>query len=166
LISHCEPYQLLIFPSRLPEIRRNVANLLNSVNKELDTLPIPNHYDPRREIITVLRDFVRKVSKHIGGYPPPSFSASKMEKDNLIHQLNGAYDKFRLSIHETAPRFRPWMSDQHPSRPTLTDDKIDQMVKSASCDDAPNGSGMLLYLDEVLELAKRYVFGVTLVEAS
>ena len=127
------------------------------MRKELRELPLPTHADPRREIVTLIRDFARKVSKHVVGYPPPSFSSGKLHQDGLIHQLNGAYDKFRLSIHQTAPRFRPWMSSRHSSPPTPKTMTINQMITSAANDDAVGGSGMILYLDEVMDLAKRFV---------
>jgi len=34
---------------------------------------------------------------------------------------------------------------------------INQMITSAANDDAVGGSGMILYLDEVMDLAKRFV---------
>ena len=146
-----------VWTSRLPEIKLNVNNLLSSVRNELKGLPVPTHADPRREVVTLIRDFARKVSNHVVGYPPPSFSFAKLSKDGLIHQLNGAYDIFRLSIHQTAPRFRPWMSSGHLSEPTPTSMTVNQMIELAAHDDAAGGSGMVLYLDEVMDLAKRFV---------
>lgn len=82
---------------RLPEIKLNVKNLLNSANRELLDLPVPSHSDPRGEIIALIRNFARRISKDIVGY-------------QILSQ-----------------------------------------------DDAPETSGMVLYLDEVMDLAKRSV---------
>lgn len=113
-------------------------------------MPVPNHADPRREIITVIRDFSKKVSKHIAGLPPPSVSSATRPTDGLIHQLNGAYERFRMAVHQTAPRFRPWMSSSYPQN-------VDNMCAAAGYDDPAGTGGPIFYLDEVMDLAKRYV---------
>lgn len=83
--------------------------MLSNVNKRLDNYPVPNYSDPRREIITLIRDFIKVVSSHIRGDRPVASSET-----SLIHHLNGAYGHFRLAVHRTAPQFRPWDSSYQP----------------------------------------------------
>ncbi|KAG8913276.1 hypothetical protein FRC01_004628, partial [Tulasnella sp. 417] len=54
----------------LPGIRRTVSAELRKVTLRLQELAPPEISDPRRVVITLLRDFTKKMSKHIEGIPP------------------------------------------------------------------------------------------------
>jgi hypothetical protein len=143
-----------IRPFRLPQIQSDVLRQLQVVSAELDGFPAPNLKDPRREVITLLRDFNKKVSKHIEGLPPSSsYNPRDPATWGLMHSINEAFERFRLRVHRTAPRFHPW--DSQPSPKTLASSE-ESMIATVSQDDAEGPAfGPLFYADQVLELAKR-----------
>jgi hypothetical protein len=138
----------------LPQIQLDVLRQLEVVNKELDGLPYPKFDDPRREILTLLRDFSKKISKHIEGLPPSSSNNSRdLGSLGLIHSINEASERFRREVHQTAPRFRPWSS-----KAALTDTQRYSMTATASQDNAEGAAlGPIFHVDEIMDLAKRYV---------
>ncbi|KAG8898578.1 hypothetical protein FRB99_007344 [Tulasnella sp. 403] len=152
---------------KLPEIQREVATHLLMVNDELRDMPTPNLKDPRRDVINVLRDFNKKVSKHIEGLPPssilPSPSAGVVPSvsmahptdgvapGSLIHTLHEAFERFRINVHRTAPCFRPWSSDAILGSPVES-----ELISATTEDDPPNPRGINeLYLDQVWQFAKK-----------
>ncbi|KAG8960371.1 hypothetical protein FRC03_006610 [Tulasnella sp. 419] len=102
--------------------------------------------DPRKETIRLLTAFARKVSKHVEGLPPRTLASPS----GLITTVNGHYEDFRLQLHRTAPRFRPWRSDTRLSR---TD--VPEMIRMAERDDAVDGNGSIIFVDQVCEYAER-----------
>ncbi|KIO31586.1 hypothetical protein M407DRAFT_19334 [Tulasnella calospora MUT 4182] len=138
----------------LPGIRRTVSAELKKVNLRLQELAPPEISDPRRVVITLLRDFTKKLSKHIEGIPPmvnPSDPTDTIAT-GLLHSLNEAYERFRVELHKTAPQFRPW------STTTRVDSQTQKrMLDSAKQDDDAVGLGMTntLHADEVMDLARR-----------
>jgi hypothetical protein len=122
------------------------------VDRELGDLPEPNFDDPRREILTLLRDFNKKISKHIEGLPPSnSYSPRNPASFGLMHSINEAFERFRLSVHQTAPRFRPWSS-----KAVLPKSQMKTMTQTASQDDAEGAAfGPIFHVDEIMDLAKR-----------
>ncbi|KIO31584.1 hypothetical protein M407DRAFT_67645 [Tulasnella calospora MUT 4182] len=138
----------------LPGIRTKVNGELDKVNGRLKVLAPPEIADPRRVVITLLRDFTKKLSKHIEGLPPvinPS-DPTDTTATGLIHNLNEAYDRFREKVHETAPQFRPWSTTANVDPQTQQ-----RMLDSAKQDDDAVGLGKTnsLHVDEVMDLAKR-----------
>ncbi|KAG9043509.1 hypothetical protein FS837_009469 [Tulasnella sp. UAMH 9824] len=138
----------------LPGIRKKVNVELDKVSQRLNALAPPQIADPRRVVITLLRDFTKKLSKHIEGLPPvinPS-DPTDTTSTGLLHSLNEAYDRFRERVHETAPQFKPWSST------ASVDSQTEQrMLDSAKQDDDAVGLGTTnsLHVDEVMDLAKR-----------
>ncbi|KAG8921682.1 hypothetical protein FRC03_012789 [Tulasnella sp. 419] len=131
---------------QLPEIRAKIESLLRQTNEELGNIPERDLKDPRKETIRLLTAFSRKVSKHIEGLPPGSLAAPS----GLITTVNKHYEDFQLQVHQTSPRFRPWRSDARLSHA----DEID-MIRVAEGDDAEDGSGLIIYVDQVCEYAER-----------
>lgn len=154
---------LMRLSSRLPEIQTDITRLLWQVDRKLDDLPIPNYSDPRRDIITLIRDFTKIVSKHIDGDNLVSTSSSNL---SLIHRINLAYDRFRLAVHCTAPQFRPWTTSylssnskshslEQPSS-TPSSSPLQSMINAADLGNPSGVNGPVWYLDEVMDLAKRF----------
>ncbi|KAG8894787.1 hypothetical protein FRB99_001000, partial [Tulasnella sp. 403] len=159
---------------KLPEIQREVAMHLLTVNDELRDMPTPNLKDPRRDVINVLRDFNKKVSKHIEGLPPsivptsPSTGKAPPVKappvstgpptdgvvsGSLVYTLHEAFERFRTNVHRTAPCFRPWSSDA-----ILKSSVESELISAATEDDPPNPKGINeLYLDQVWQFSKKRV---------
>ncbi|KAG8913277.1 hypothetical protein FRC01_004629 [Tulasnella sp. 417] len=138
----------------LPGIRKKVNAELDKATQRLKVLAPPQIADPRRVVITLLRDFTKKLSKHIEGLPPvinPS-DPTDTTSTGLLHSLNEAYDRFREKVHETAPQFRPWSSTANVDSQTKR-----RMLDNARLDDDAVGLGTTnsLHVDEVMDLAKR-----------
>lgn len=139
---------------RLPGIRKAVTAELQTIVAKLRTMVPPRFEDPRRVVITLLRDFTKIVSKHVEGLPPSVSPSDPTDTTStgLIHSLNLAFERFRERVHETAPQFRPW------SRRKSFDHSLEEdMLHSAREDDDAVGLGITnsLYVDEVMDLAKR-----------
>ncbi|KAG8919403.1 hypothetical protein FRC01_001302 [Tulasnella sp. 417] len=138
----------------LPGIRRTVAAELQSIVAKLRTMVPPRFEDPRRVVITLLRDFTKTVSKHVEGLPPSVSRSDPADtiSTGLIHSLNLAFERFRERVHETAPQFRPWSR-----RKSFNHSLEEDMLDSAREDDDAVGLGITnsLYVDEVMDLAKR-----------
>ncbi|KAG9043508.1 hypothetical protein FS837_009468 [Tulasnella sp. UAMH 9824] len=138
----------------LPGIRKKVNAELDKVDGRLKVIAPPEIADPRRIVITLLRDFTKKLSKHIEGLPPvinPS-DPTDTTSTGLLHNLNEAYDRFREKVHCTAPQFRPWSTTA-----TVDSQTQQRMLDSAKQDDDAVGLGKTntLHVDEVMDLAKR-----------
>ncbi|KAG8958379.1 hypothetical protein FRC03_009190 [Tulasnella sp. 419] len=139
---------------KLPIIQREISRLLIHVEQELRDIPAPNIKDPRREVITIIRDFRRIVSKHIQGLAPDS-PDSDPSLPGLIHSINGVYDSFRCDIHRTAPQFMPWERTYFLPTSRFYRPELDQMVRDATSDDIEGTIGQNYHIDEVMEMAKR-----------
>ncbi|KAG8948034.1 hypothetical protein FRC04_010076 [Tulasnella sp. 424] len=138
----------------LPGIRKTVNAELTKVNNRLKELAPPKIADPRRVVITLLRDFTKQLSKHIEGIPPmvnPS-DPTDTTATGLLHSLNEAYERFRVKLHKTAPQFRPWTTTAN-----VDSQKQKQMLDNAKQDDDAVGLGTTcsLHADEIMDLAKR-----------
>ncbi|KAG9043510.1 hypothetical protein FS837_009470 [Tulasnella sp. UAMH 9824] len=138
----------------LPGIRKTVNTELDKVEKRLKELAPPKIADPRRVVITLLRDFTKKLSKHIEGIPPmvnPS-DPTDTTATGLLHSLNEEYERFRVKLHKTAPQFRPWTTTAKVDSQTQK-----RMLDSAKQDDDAVGLGKTnsLHADEIMDLARR-----------
>ncbi|KAG8894909.1 hypothetical protein FRB99_000918 [Tulasnella sp. 403] len=140
---------------KLPQIQAEVAAQLRQVDDELLELAAPNLDDPRPEIVMMLREFNKEVSKHVQGLPPAMSTTDTEDPSpslhSLIYSLHEVYENFRTNVNNTAPRFRPWRSDKE-----LGEETEKEMIASAS-EDNPDGSNdmKVRYLDHVWTLAKR-----------
>ncbi|KAG8918972.1 hypothetical protein FRC01_001550 [Tulasnella sp. 417] len=138
----------------LPGIRKTVTAELDKVSQRLKELAPPKIADPRRVVITLLRDFTKNLSKHIEGIPPMVKPADPTDTTStgLLHSLNEEYDRFRVKLHKTAPQFRPWTTTANVDSQTAQ-----TMLDSAKQDDDAVGLGTTcsLHADEVMDLAKR-----------
>ncbi|KAG8984096.1 hypothetical protein FRB90_005571, partial [Tulasnella sp. 427] len=138
----------------LPGIRKTVNVELSKVNKRLSELAPPSISDPRKVVITLIRDFTKKLSKHIEGIPPMVNPADPTDTTatGLLHNLNEAYERFRVKLHKTAPQFRPWSTTSNVDSQTQK-----RLLDTAKQDDDAVGLGKTnsLHADEVMDLAKR-----------
>jgi len=138
----------------LPAIRKKVLAELDDVNTKLLELTPPHHDNPQREVITLLRDFNKKVSKHIEGIPPritKAMTAIPATASGLLHELHGAYDRFRDKVHKTTPDLRPWDSGLNPNQ-NLEKQMLDDLAKDDNAVRVTKGPQF--FVDEVMELAK------------
>ncbi|KAG9000261.1 hypothetical protein FRB94_005576 [Tulasnella sp. JGI-2019a] len=93
---------------KLPQIRVNIDKQLASIEAELADLPKPSLDDPKAEVVSLLRDFDRKLSIHVDAVTPSDLS--ECDASMLMHKSNMIYGQFKEAIAKTAPQFRPWSS--------------------------------------------------------
>jgi Dynamin central region len=90
--------QLPLQMHRLPDIQRDLSQLLEKTNRELAELPQPPSAAPMGEILRLITDFTRDVRKQGEGEPV---------RDGLLQQIRPWQEAFRLAIRKTAPCFVP-----------------------------------------------------------
>ena len=95
---------------RLPDIQRDLSQLLEKTNRELADLPQPPSSAPMGEILRLITEFTRDVRKQGEGEPG---------RDGLLQQIRPWQEAFRLAIRKTAPCFVPrWKSSVQPIEPS------------------------------------------------
>lgn len=62
-------------------------------------LPRAPSVNPQAEISSMLHDFVKDLERHLEGVP---------DEDGLLQAIRPAQERFRRSIRQTAPNFRPF----------------------------------------------------------
>ena len=132
--------------TRLPELLREVDSNLDSCRKELAQLPTRFIGDPVGEIWRLLADFKRDVNDLVTGRPDDG-------KIGLIQRTRQSRQKFRESIFQGAPRFKPYTSPvSGPESPQTLQDTAEGLEPQI------NASGTVVYIDEVIERAETSVF--------
>ncbi|KAA1470485.1 hypothetical protein DENSPDRAFT_923392 [Dentipellis sp. KUC8613] len=84
---------------RLPELRRELEQLLARTQSELDALPPPPSHEPVGELMQLVGAFARGVEKHVVGTP---------EEEGLLQALRPMQRAFFEAVRGTAPQFAPW----------------------------------------------------------
>ena len=74
-----------------------MQKLMDKTQDEVRQLPKPPSSDAQMELLHLISDFVRDVSRHLEGTP---------EETGLLQSIRHAEDKFKLAIRYTAPDFR------------------------------------------------------------
>ena len=74
-----------------------MQKLMDKTQDEVRQLPKPPSSDAQMELLHLISDFVRDVSRHLEGTP---------EETGLLQSIRPAEDKFKLAIRYTAPDFR------------------------------------------------------------
>ncbi|KAG9033665.1 hypothetical protein FRB95_014553 [Tulasnella sp. JGI-2019a] len=139
---------------QLPVIRVNIDKQLASVEAELADLLKPSLGDPKTEVVSLLRDFDRKLSIHVDAVTPSDLS--ECDTPALMHKSNMIYGQFKEAIAKTAPQFRPWSS-----KLVIEQSKLKALIAQAtSFDGGPNTKAAEntepYYLENVTELTNRY----------
>ncbi|KIO22290.1 hypothetical protein M407DRAFT_216692, partial [Tulasnella calospora MUT 4182] len=126
----------------LPTIQTQVITQLSEAKASLAKLAPLNVDQPQTEVIRLLQDFNRTLSKHVDGIPPaiPAFDSPNQDStnapdDGLMNTLNTSYDRFRHRIRETAPHFKPWSSKRQAKEgevDPMAEIKLDDDILGAS----------------------------------
>jgi len=106
-------------------------------------LPKPPSSDAFGEVLHLVGDFARDLSRHLEGTP---------EEDGLMQRIRQAQLRFRTAIRATAPRFRPYEKKfldarTLPSADFLSDEENEDEHSFGVIDTA-------IYVDEVYERAQ------------
>jgi hypothetical protein len=137
---------------RLPEIHKELQNLLRNTEDSIRKLPKPPSSDPFGEVLNLIGNFSRDLSRHLEGTP---------EKGGLLQTIRPAQLRFRRTIRATAPIFRPYKMDcTHAETPTLPKFLACEETEEEELDSEDSGDfhpGNPVYIDEVFERAQEYV---------
>ena len=112
---------------------------------ELDRLPPDVSDDPVTELMSLVRKFISRIESVIDGSVASGLC--------VVQSATDAYEQFTEDIGNKTPRFRPFSkqsagSDEFPEFPAALE--LDQL-------DTKNMTADILYLDDILQKAKRYV---------
>ncbi|KZS95232.1 hypothetical protein SISNIDRAFT_484101 [Sistotremastrum niveocremeum HHB9708] len=126
---------------KLPQIRWQVATLLERVNADLDSIPEPDIKDPMLHVMRLALKFSADAKAEIDGKPEEN------DEQRLIQSFHKVYNSFLDKVHKTAPRFRPWnRGEMGPEEEASYITRLEEDTE---------GTGRILYLDETSELIKR-----------
>ncbi|KAH9915501.1 P-loop containing nucleoside triphosphate hydrolase protein [Fomitopsis serialis] len=104
-----------LIAKRLPELQDELQSLLHKTEEALRQLPKPPSNDAFAEILHILSDFARDMSKHLEGTP---------EGHGLLQTLRPIQERFKKAIRETAPDFRPSPRPARASAASRSDDIV------------------------------------------
>ncbi|TFY83223.1 hypothetical protein EWM64_g785 [Hericium alpestre] len=90
-----------VIRDRLPDLKAEVRNLLDSTETELHTLPKPKSNDVVSDFLRLILSFSRAVKDHV----------SPLKDDGLLHKVKSEKGRFRKEVQSTALDFRPWPRD-------------------------------------------------------
>ncbi|KAI0925224.1 hypothetical protein AcW1_007088 [Taiwanofungus camphoratus] len=88
-----------LIAKRLPKLQDELQELLQKTENDIRSLPKPPSADPFAEILYMLSQFSRDLSKHLEGIP---------SKDGLLQAIKPEQQKFKKAIRDTAPVFVPY----------------------------------------------------------
>ncbi|KIK81251.1 hypothetical protein PAXRUDRAFT_832978 [Paxillus rubicundulus Ve08.2h10] len=92
-----------LIAKRLPEIQKELMNSLQETEAELRALPRAPSSDPVGEVLHVLSNFTRDLSRRLEG---------TSEEDGLLQTIRPCQETFKRAIRRTAPNFVPWENTQ------------------------------------------------------
>ncbi|TCD65552.1 hypothetical protein EIP91_002516 [Steccherinum ochraceum] len=87
-----------LISKRLPDFQDELQKLLQTTDESLRKLPKPPSSDALGEVLHIVSEFSRDLSRHLEGTP---------EKDGFLQAIRPELEKFRKAIRMSAPRFIP-----------------------------------------------------------
>ena len=129
---------------RLPEVSEELQEQLEITLNELGRLPPDVGDDPVTELLSLIRNFFRRIENIIDG--------SVASELCVVQSASDAYERFIKDIGSKTPRFRPVLKQNDRSAEfqefpaALELDQLDTNTMTAD----------ILHLDDILRMAKRY----------
>jgi len=134
---------------RLPDIHKELKAQIQNTENLIRKLPKPPPDDPFGEVLHLITNFTRDLSRHLEGTSDP---------DGLLQTIKPTQRQFQRAIRTTAPKFRPFERGPTTSAPrTLTPPEFLTNESENNKDFEANNSGNPIYVDEVLTRAQEYV---------
>ncbi|TFY58344.1 hypothetical protein EVG20_g8189 [Dentipellis fragilis] len=87
---------------RLPDLKNEVNNLLESTRLELNILPQRASGDAVGQVVKLIQSFTTEVQRQLSGLG---------DNGAILQKILSEKKRFRRAIRDTAPDFRPWKSD-------------------------------------------------------
>ena len=172
----------------MPEIQDELERSILTTRKLLGQLPRAPSSDPRSEISTLLHAFTSDLLRHVEGVPDDEHSLFGAGI-GLIQAIRPAQERFRCSIRDTAPNFKPFERGTGGKKQLPRPDflKSEEGDEGEASDDEEDGSSVtemegstnygsldlvgrkrkkptseVIYIDDVLDRAHRSVYSMIL----
>lgn len=162
--------------SRLPEFEKELDKTLEDINRRLGNLPMARYEDPCAELVDLVFEFSKVLSRDIRGAPSLRFDGSASR--TLMQNIRMAQIKLRSSVVRTAPKFCPWSKrDTPPTSPSTSLRTGVASISGFSAIGVPmtwvaepmflvndeqhpfdDRVGRVMYLDEIMEIIEQSVF--------
>lgn len=88
-----------LIAKRLPDIHKELYNILRKTQDEMRKLPKAPSTDPVGEVWNVVGQFSSQLSRRLEGTP---------DKDGILQSIRPHQQAFKRAVRATAPRFIPW----------------------------------------------------------
>ncbi|KAJ7214810.1 hypothetical protein GGX14DRAFT_562843 [Mycena pura] len=126
---------------RLPEISREITDIIHTCDRELALLPRHTEQNAQYTVTNAIGKFTTDFFAHIdpGNLPKPFTT-----EVGLIYQVNGSYDTMRDGVSEKTPRFCPTIKPESGALPGSSPAWAQLCAK-----------GEIVYLDRVMEYMKQ-----------
>jgi hypothetical protein len=128
---------------RLPEIRVELQKLYRDTARNIQLLPRPPSKNPCQDILNLISNFTRDLSKHLEGIP---------DEDGLIQAVKLQQRCFQMAIRATPPDFRPY--ERRHFIDGFVEDVYDK-EEAVRLDVTTEGKGDIIFVDDVSNRAQR-----------
>lgn len=146
-----------LIAKRLPEIHKELYNILHKTQEEMIKLPKPPSSDAVGEVWHVVSEFMRQLCRRLEGTP---------DEGGILQTVRPHQQAFKRAIRATAPQFIPWERSQDREEllpPDFLANEEDEPQKSTINGGKPrpspptsgNPRSLEIYLDDVLNHAQR-----------
>lgn len=101
-------------------------------------------------MISLFRDFERKLSVHMQGLP--DVHDAEDVTPGIVYNVNTKFEDFRDEVRRTAPRFHPWSA-----KTRLTNEALEELKSPAIENNglSEGNQSKVWYRDKVMDLAKQ-----------
>ncbi|KAJ7905222.1 P-loop containing nucleoside triphosphate hydrolase protein [Mycena leptocephala] len=132
--------------ARLPEISREITDIIDACDAELEHLPLYTERNAYDTVLTVIDKFSTDFSAHIQGISPKPFTTEV----GLIYQVKKLNDTIRHGVSKHTPRFCPTNKPNNGTYPESSP-ALAQLWAQLGAE------GEVVYLDQMTGYIKRAV---------
>ncbi|KAG2158748.1 P-loop containing nucleoside triphosphate hydrolase protein [Suillus bovinus] len=143
-----------LIAKRLPDIHKELYNILRKTQDEMRQLPKAPSTDPVGEVWNIIGQFSKQLFQRLEGTP---------DKDGILQTIRPHQQAFKRAVRSTAPQFVPWGKGDARQLPVvdfLTNEEDEPqgpqgMVPSAPSPRSPTPQSEEIYIEDVLNHAQR-----------
>lgn len=140
-----------LIAKRLPEIHKELYNILRKTQDEMRKLPKAPSTDPVGEVWNVVGQFSSQLSRRLEGTP---------DKDGILQTIRPHQQAFKRAVRATAPHFIPWGKGDTRELPAIDflaneEDEPQNPQPSVLTPRSPTPQSEEIYIEDVLNHAQR-----------
>jgi hypothetical protein len=140
-----------LIAKRLPEIHKELYNILRKTQDEMRKLPKAPSTDPVGEVWNVVGQFSSQLSRRLEGTP---------DKDGILQTIRPHQQAFKRAVRATAPHFIPWGKGDTRELPAIDflaneEDEPQNPQPSVLTPRLPTPQSEEIYIEDVLNHAQR-----------